>query len=341
MTQPRAELLAANLNAHTGEVVKRSFGEYHKSAVRLTDSQITLHWISNHELKRKPWVRNRVIEISRFTDAESWMYVRSADMVADIGTRRGATIEDVSPNSTWIVVLPWMQKEVSEFPAWTYKEIKLTAKEAIDAGKEMLKPDVIEETSWIKTTKQQPSSYVIIGDLNYSNIDWQMMSSDSGSYAFLKSMQDNFLSQHINFSTHRSGTQPDVVLSSNHDIVLDVEELCHLGSSDHSMVMVTLGGKVSRNVTFEEVSDWRKADLSLLHSELASVDWRQLDNLDTLQSWNFVKNEILKAEEKCVPKKRRRVKCRPLWNGLPEYVQSTEDLNTFKKELDKFLQQKY
>lgn len=38
-----------------------------------------------------------------------------------------------------------------------------------------------------------------------------------------------------------------------------------------------------------------------------------MDNLDTLQSWDLVKTEILKAEDSYVPKKRRRVKCRPLW----------------------------
>ena len=53
MTKQRAKLLAANMNAHTGEVVRRSFGQYHKSAVKLTDSQISLHWINNRELPLK------------------------------------------------------------------------------------------------------------------------------------------------------------------------------------------------------------------------------------------------------------------------------------------------
>ena len=158
-----------------------------------------------------------------------------------------------------------------------------------------------------------PKPYVIMGDLNYSNIDWQMMSSASGSSEFFQSAQDNFLSQHIGFSTHNSGTQPDVVLSSNSDIVVDVEDMCHLGSSDHSMIMVTLKGKIPSNVTYEQVSDWRNADLSLLRQQLESVDWTHLDNLNTLESWEFLKTEILKAEENCVPKKRRRTNSRPLW----------------------------
>ena len=157
-----------------------------------------------------------------------------------------------------------------------------------------------------------PKPYVIVGDLNHSNIDWETMSSsDAMCMPFLQSVQDNFVTQHINFATHISGTQPDVVLSSNPENVLEVEELFHLGSSDHSMVLTTLEGTVSRNTTLEEVPDWRKADLQLLRQEL-DIDWN-FDGLNTLEAWDMVKKEIHRAEDKCVPKKRRRVNCRPLW----------------------------
>ena len=98
-----------------------------------------------------------------------------------------------------------------------------------------------------------PKPYVIVGDLNYSNIDWETLSSSGGSENFMTAANDNFLSQHINFFTHKSGTQPDVVLSSISDIVLDVEEMCHLGSSDHSMVMV----KVCLNGSRTPVREYR------------------------------------------------------------------------------------
>ena len=44
MTMPRAELFAATLNACTGHVVKLSFDGYVKGCIKLTDSQIVLHW---------------------------------------------------------------------------------------------------------------------------------------------------------------------------------------------------------------------------------------------------------------------------------------------------------
>ena len=67
LTQPRAELLAATLNTHTGEIVKRALQDNHKGSVKLSDSKVTLHLKNNQKKPVKQWVRNRVVEINRFT----------------------------------------------------------------------------------------------------------------------------------------------------------------------------------------------------------------------------------------------------------------------------------
>ena len=108
LSQPRCELSAASLNAHTGEVVKRALETYHKQAFKLTDSQIVLHWLNNKDLPLKLWVRARVIEILRLNDACDWWYVKGSEMIADLGTRRGATVTDVNQKSSWNLGLPWM-----------------------------------------------------------------------------------------------------------------------------------------------------------------------------------------------------------------------------------------
>ena len=124
MTQPRAELTAALLGTHTAEVVRRSLGPKLKSSIKLTDSQIVLHWLNNLKLTHESWNRNRIIEILRFTDSKDWYYVYSDDMIADIGTRRGVTIEDVKEGSVWNSGFEWMRKDQSEFPMYTYNEVK-------------------------------------------------------------------------------------------------------------------------------------------------------------------------------------------------------------------------
>ena len=87
-TLPRSELLAACLNATTGHVVKLSFGPYHKKCIKLTDSQVVLHWINNTNGALKQWVRNRVIEINRLSEKRLWRYVQSKNMIADLGTKK-------------------------------------------------------------------------------------------------------------------------------------------------------------------------------------------------------------------------------------------------------------
>ena len=138
MSQPRAEMYAAVVNTHSGEIVRRALAKYHKQSVKFTDSQIVLHWIHNDSRVHKQWLRNRQIEVLRFTLAAWWLYVKSADMIADIGTRRGAQLKDVDQDSNWINGFEWMKGDLSDFPTKTVDEIKLSASEALEAAKEVI-----------------------------------------------------------------------------------------------------------------------------------------------------------------------------------------------------------
>ena len=125
-----------------------------------------------------------------------------------------------------------------------------------------------------------PQPCIIIGDFNYSQIDWVDMSYDSLCEEFVDAVQSNSFTQHIEFPTHSSGTQPDIVLCNQTDI-LAVENEGPLGKSDHSMVTTTIAGYIPSNVTLEEVPDWRNADFEALRAEL-SIDWvTRLNNMNT------------------------------------------------------------
>ena len=164
-TQPRAELIAANLNAQTGFVVKRSFGNFHTSSVKLTDSQIALFWITNEKKPLKTWVRNRVININRFSSTDDWMYVRSEDMIADIGTRPGITISDVVPGSIWIEGFEWMKSDVSEFPTFRADTINLKEDGAKIVKKESYHEDSTDSLSF--TTRKVSDE--VISRYTFSN----------------------------------------------------------------------------------------------------------------------------------------------------------------------------
>ena len=168
MSLPRAELLAALINTYTGEIVKRSLQQYHCSALKLTDNQVALYWIDSHDKLLKQWVRNRVIEIRRFTQKQQWYYIHTSNMIADIGTRKGASISDVDSSSVWINGHDWMRLNVTEFPIMSAENLRLNEVQVSEASKEFnlqahhtdKLPDEIME-------RYQFSNYII--DPNYRN----------------------------------------------------------------------------------------------------------------------------------------------------------------------------
>ena len=128
MNIPRGELFAAVLTATTGHVVGLALKEFIKNRLCLTDSQIALFWITNKRIPQKEWIRNRHIEIERLTPNASklWRHVDSKHMTADIGTRRGAKLSDVSETSPYVIGPEWGQNDSSTFPVRLAEEIKLS-----------------------------------------------------------------------------------------------------------------------------------------------------------------------------------------------------------------------
>ena len=160
MSIPRGELFAAVLTATTGHVVGLALRKYIKSRVCLTDSQIALFWITNKRIPQKEWVRNRQIEIERLTPNASdvWRHVDSTHMTADIGTRRGAKLSDVSETSPWVKGPQWAQNERETFPVRSAAEIKLTQTDLKSINDETLKLD-LTDTGWVN--KQLTDAYQI------------------------------------------------------------------------------------------------------------------------------------------------------------------------------------
>ena len=142
MTQPLAELYAALIKTHTGEIVRRDFKQHHTNAFKFTDNQRVLLWISNENRLLKQWVCSRIVQIKRFADPDQWRYMHISNMIADLGTRRGTTLEDINSSSQWINGLSWMTKEVEDLPMKPVRELFLSSdevnqmKEEIPSNKE-------------------------------------------------------------------------------------------------------------------------------------------------------------------------------------------------------------
>ena len=73
------------------------------------------------------------------------------------------------------------------------------------------------------------------GDFNHRNIDWDLLESDSEGEAFLNLTQDFFMTQHVLEPTRGENTL-DLVLSTNPDMIKNVNVTEPFGTSDHSIV---------------------------------------------------------------------------------------------------------
>ena len=126
----------------------KSCSQRYDNAKSRVISQIVLHWINNIKSVMKQWVRNRAIEINRLTECKSWKYVNSKDIIANLGTRKGAKVADVCDGTSWINGYPWMKLDEVEFPAKTVYEIKLTNNELSSHRKECLDSESLDN-EWI------------------------------------------------------------------------------------------------------------------------------------------------------------------------------------------------
>ena len=77
-TIPRAELMAASMNATTGYTVQKAFGKYHTGHLKFTDSTVAFHWLSCHKTALKVGVRGHVVEINRLIDKKEWRHVEGS-----------------------------------------------------------------------------------------------------------------------------------------------------------------------------------------------------------------------------------------------------------------------
>ena len=138
MTLPRAELLALTMNASTVHIATISLGARVQKVWLVSDSLVALHWATSKTIRLKLWVRNNVIEIGRLVDLDALYHVESKKMVADMGTRKGTKVSDVAPGGRWPEGDDWMEREESEFPIRTAKEIVLDNEAKREAMKEKI-----------------------------------------------------------------------------------------------------------------------------------------------------------------------------------------------------------
>ena len=92
----------------------------------------------------------------RLSDRFSWYHAASDNMIADIGTRKGAKIKDVRPDTVWIMGFPWMRLSEPEFPIKHITEIS-SIEDKGEANKEKMISEFNYENVRCLATKYVPN----------------------------------------------------------------------------------------------------------------------------------------------------------------------------------------
>ncbi|XP_035230524.1 uncharacterized protein LOC118202452 [Stegodyphus dumicola] len=100
---PRLKLLGALIAARLGTEVKKVLDRKGSSNIFFwSDSKVTLYWIKGSSRRWKSFVQNRVDEIQKLTNPDSWFYCSTKDNPADLLTH-GVSASSLVNNSKWFI----------------------------------------------------------------------------------------------------------------------------------------------------------------------------------------------------------------------------------------------
>ncbi|GFV07953.1 integrase catalytic domain-containing protein [Trichonephila clavipes] len=109
--------VAARLSSRVQEIVRK---KKECKVFHWTDSKIVLFWIKGSSKRWKQFVANRVQEISKLTDPDSWFHCSGQDNPSDF-LSRGLGVDTLISNNKWWTVPAFLRtdklpKIVSECP---------------------------------------------------------------------------------------------------------------------------------------------------------------------------------------------------------------------------------
>ena len=114
-TIPKQELESLTMCSNMGLITRQTLDKWVESYITISDSTISLCWVSSTENRQSLFTRNRSVQVRRTTDMDNLFHVITSENPADLGTRPDLVkLEDVGPYSTWEKGMPWMSGDISE-----------------------------------------------------------------------------------------------------------------------------------------------------------------------------------------------------------------------------------
>ena len=154
---------------------------------------------------------------------------------------------------------------------------------------------------------------LVIGDFNYPKIDWKKKeatgTNSQQAQKFLDTIEDIFWTQHVDTPTRARSTQEpsllDLLITSNPDMISNLEYRSPLGKSDHSVLTFTVATSESITPKIKPKPAFDKANYIKM-KQLLENDWREAFDetyQDANSQWEIFYHRLKKAEDECVPLK--------------------------------------
>ena len=170
------------------------------------------------------------------------------------------------------------------------------------------------------TTKKY-SHVCIVGDLNYKKINWKSWtttgSENSEEFAFIESVRDCFLHQHVEKPTRRRGDDEpsllDLVLTNEETQVSNLRHQAPLGKSDHDTIIFDYHCYLDFTKPKEKIL-YNKGDFEAMRQQLDADGWREdfmaaasrlintEDSSRVEQCWSLLKAKLTELRNQFIPK---------------------------------------
>ena len=156
-------------------------------------------------------------------------------------------------------------------------------------------------------------TFIIVGDFNFPDIRWRDGRSGPKGRKLLETINNKFLTQHIETATHDGGNILDLVISSEDELVRDVEMCGNIGKSDHALIKYTVQADAKNSRNTKQYRNFRRAQTEEMRG-LMRKDWRSLmEGKNVNEMWSMLKESLEYTVAKHVPIKKSKRTDEPRW----------------------------
>ena len=143
-------------------------------------------------------------------------------------------------------------------------------------------------------------TFVLMGDFNFSEIQWDKRNKIDRTHKFIRCLDNNYLSQVVN-KPSRNRNFLDLIICSDENLVRNLSVDEPFESSDHQMIRFKLLSKASNKTKNIKIYEYFKADYNEIREHIRHCGWDALNSSDDINEiWSKVKTDLLEVRNKFI-----------------------------------------